>query len=95
MFENAEHINVAILFNRGCWVFDMDNRKDIAFLDLHRTSKPQTTVSFQGPFKSRAEWDKNIQMKAITASGDEVLSWNDSASFHFFRLLDPWRFSFN
>lgn len=80
IFSSAAHVNAAILSNQGCWIFDMDNRKDIALLSLERTQKARTTVSFSGPFKSRAEWDENSQANTASVSGHEVLSWSDSAS---------------
>ena len=79
IFRKAAYVNAIILYNKAFWVFDMDNRKAIVLLDLQRGCGSDTRVSIQGPLSNRTEFDTNSQSTGVPFSGEDVLSWSDSA----------------
>jgi hypothetical protein len=80
IFRKATYVNATILYNKSFWLFDMDNRKAIVLLDLQRGYGADTGVSFQGPFTSRAEFDRHAQVAGLSFSGEDVLSWSEPAT---------------
>jgi hypothetical protein len=80
LFQKAKRVSATILYNRGFWVFDMDNRKAIALLNWERGDVCSTEVCFNGPYENRAKYDSRLKEEMRSFKGDEVLSWTDSAS---------------
>jgi hypothetical protein len=80
IFKNAKDVNATILYNKGFWVFDMDNRKAIALLGVNRSQSGIAKINLRGPYDSKEKYSLGLKSHATSFGGNEVLTWNDSAS---------------
>lgn len=81
MFAEAASVDLVMTLNRNGWVFDeAEHRYTIAFAAITRGQPRGRTISLRGPFADERSFDRGCESPAAQFRGDEVLSWNDSAS---------------
>ena len=63
IFEGYSVDQITFLINKGRWIFDVDERYEIALASLRRS--PSRFVNFVGPFRSREELDEGGSQRRI------------------------------
>ena len=58
----------------------MDNRKAIALLGVNRSQSGIAKINLRGPYDSKEKYSLGLKSHATSFGGNEVLTWNDSAS---------------
>jgi hypothetical protein len=81
-FREAKKVDATMLLNSGRWVFDIHPQYTIGLLAAERRScgSSGTTITMDGPYNSRAAYEARVEHGGASFSGEEVLSWNDTAS---------------
>jgi hypothetical protein len=80
-FKNAECVDVTMLLNRKEWLFErVHEQYAIGLVALTRRSVQRTRVELRGPYPSLDRYLGGVVCEATTFYGEEIQSWNDTAS---------------
>jgi len=80
VFAGATGVDIAALTNRRQWVFpEVHPQYTIGLVALERGDH-SGTLSLQGPFASREQFDEGIGAQTATFETAEVLTWSDTAA---------------
>ncbi len=83
LFKEARAVKATLLLNNRSWFFDdVHPQYTVGLLAVERQSprKSDSTVTMDGPYNSMAAYDARPAHGGASFAGEEVLSWNDSAS---------------
>jgi hypothetical protein len=82
LFGEAQLTDATTLLNSGRWAFDMEPRYTVALVAIERgvDADSESAVYLEGPYNSRNAYDSRPNHGGASFVGEEVLTWNDSAS---------------
>ena len=82
LFKEAQLTDATALLNTGRWAFDMEPRYSVALVAIERGAiiEGGGAVYLEGPYNSRDTYDSRKEHGGASFVGEEVLTWNDSAS---------------
>jgi len=83
IFKSAKRVDALLILNNRNWFFeDVHPQYTIGLINIERTIKDidDSTIYLEGPFNSRSAYDTRAKSGGASFMGEEVLSWNDSAS---------------
>jgi len=83
VFEKAKGLDATLLLNNRSWFFeDVHPQYTVGLVGIERavSSDKDTRVYLEGPYNSRTAYDSRPVDGGASFIGEEVLSWNDSAS---------------
>jgi hypothetical protein len=82
LFREAQLTDATTLLNTARWAFDMEPRYTVALVTIERgdAGSPDRAVYLEGPYNSRTAYDSRPPNGGASFVGEEVLTWNDSAS---------------
>ena len=83
VFEMAKGVDATLLLNNRSWFFeDVHPQYTVGLVGIERavSDAKDTRVYLEGPYNSRAAYDSRPAHGGASFIGEEVLSWNDSAS---------------
>lgn len=81
LFREAELTDTTMLLNNRSWFFeDVHPQYTIALVAIHRSLTANPRVHLSGPYNSHASYESRLKNGGASFIGEEVLSWNDSAS---------------
>jgi hypothetical protein len=82
VLSDGEFVDVTVLHNAGYWVFDdMDNRKAVGLLAIHKGGAEPRRVWLRGPYSSRAAYETGLLAGPLEFAAQDFGSWSDGASF--------------
>jgi hypothetical protein len=81
MFAQAASVDLVMLLNNRKWVFDEVHPQYTIGLSVIMRGQPQgRTISLRGPYADEGSFERGRNGPPAHFRGNEVLSWNDSAS---------------
>lgn len=81
IFRNGDNIDITALLNTAGWVFDdAEHRYTIVLFALQIYNPEDKNVSLRGPYFSKQKYKEGILKTPATFSGEEIISWTDTAS---------------
>jgi hypothetical protein len=81
MFADAASVDLVMTLNRNGWVFDeAEHRYTIGLVAIERGRPEGRSVSLRGPYADKNAFDEGCGAAPALFTGEEILSWNDSAS---------------
>ena len=83
MFGGSADLDLTMLLNRAGWVFDeAEHRYTIGLVAVVRRAggRESSRLRLRGPYADRTQFQANVVREPVSFFGNEVRTWNDSAS---------------
>ena len=83
MFGGSADLDLTMLLNRAGWVFDeAEHRYTIGLVAVVRRAggRESSRLRLRGPYADRTQFHANVVREPVSFFGNEVRTWNDSAS---------------
>ncbi len=83
LFDEAAAVEASLLLNNRNWFFeDVHPQYTVGLVGVERRPKEEgnCAVYLEGPYNSRTAYDSRLPNGGASFVGEEVLTWNDSAS---------------
>jgi len=81
VFQGAREADITTLVNKKTWVFDDGHPQwTYGLVVVDKGVTDSTLIALQGPYSSHINYEQGLQRGGVTFAGEEIVSWNDSAS---------------